>query len=179
MTIEIGTSDFRTQAGKVKGIFIEPVKTYYNRLPDCTKINAAISNYNGTAKVYYIPPEVIEKYNLPNWLRGCNSINVMHQTVKNLGYDKYCKVEDVPVIRIMEVIEAYNVKHIDFLKIDTEGHDRIILNDYLDTVNIKPKKIQFESNVLSNENEIDKLCERLLHLGYNLEETKSDIVATL
>ena len=57
MIIEIGTSDFRTQAGKVDGIFIEPVKYYFDRLPECRKENIAISNYEGEIDIYYLTHE--------------------------------------------------------------------------------------------------------------------------
>jgi hypothetical protein len=89
MTIEIGTSDFRTQAGLVEGIFIEPVKYYFDRLPVCNKMNVAVSNTDGEINIYYIPAEVIEQHNLPKWLRGCNSVNEIHQTVKHLKLEKY------------------------------------------------------------------------------------------
>ena len=37
--VEIGTSDFRTEAGKTNGLFIEPIKEYFDRLPKCLKEN--------------------------------------------------------------------------------------------------------------------------------------------
>ena len=50
MIVEIGTSDFRTKAGEVDGLFIEPVKSYFDRLPDCNKENIAISKQNWNCK---------------------------------------------------------------------------------------------------------------------------------
>ena len=179
MIIEIGTSDFRTQAGQVDGIFIEPIKYYFDRLPRCKKENVAISNKEGVLNMYYIPLHTIERYNLPNWLRGCNSINKIHPTVKNLELEKYVKAEEVKVVRIKSIIDKYNVTKIDLLKIDTEGHDCIILNDFLDTVDILPKVIQFENNILSDSNEVIKLVNHLIKLGYTCNQVQHDIICKL
>jgi FkbM family methyltransferase len=184
MTIEIGTSDFRTQAGQVDGIFIEPVKYYFDRLPECNKINCAISNYEGAIDIYYLTDEEITRYNLPQWVRGCNSVVGPHPTIKQMLIDRciplsILRMDDVPVRRIKSIIDEHNVTHINLLKIDTEGHDCVILNDYLDTVDILPKHIQFEGNVLSNDFEVSKLIYRLRQTGYIVERIKDDIIAKL
>jgi hypothetical protein len=177
MIVEVGTSDFRTQAGLVEGIFIEPVKYYFDRLPKCNKLNIAISNYTGETDVYYIPWEVIEEQGLPNWLRGCNSINEPHKTVVSMGLQKYVKVDKVKVERIADVIKG--VKKIDVLKIDTEGHDTVILNDYLDTVDVMPKKIIFESNELSSKEDVMKVIDRLKAKGYDCQQVYYDMICTI
>ena len=180
MIIEIGTSDFRTNAGVLDGIYIEPVKYYYDRLPNnCIKENVAISNYNGTAIMYYIPLKVIEDKKLPNWLRGCNSIGKIHPTVVKMGLSNYVRQQEVTVTRCKNIIDKYNVLEIDLLKIDTEGHDCIILNDYLDTVELLPNKIMFENNVLSNQLEVHNTVDRLRQLGYVCEYVGYDVVCKL
>lgn len=184
MTIEIGTSDFRTQAGQVPGIFIEPVKYYFDRLPECTKENVAISNYTGMTAVIYLSEETIKHNNLPTWLRGCNSINEPHPTavriLKEKGLSHYLfKRQMVEVARIKSIIDKHNVTEIDFLKIDTEGHDCVILNDYFDTVDIMPRKIQFEANELSDAQAVQEMTERLESLGYHCFKQKDDIIAVL
>jgi FkbM family methyltransferase len=184
MTIEIGTSDFRTQAGQVDGIFIEPVKYYFDRLPECNKINCAISNYEGEINIYYLTDEEITRYNLPQWVRGCNSVNFPHKSVTKILTER-CIPHDiirrdaVLVRRIKPIIDEHNVTHIDLLKIDTEGHDCVILNDFLDTVEILPKRIQFESNVLSNRRNVIAVKNRLFWKGYSIQTVKDDIIATL
>lgn len=184
MTIEIGTSDFRTQAGKVEGIFIEPVKYYFDRLPECNKENVAISNYEGSTDVFFLTDDQINSAGFPDWVRGCNSINHPHPTVLRLMREvglspMLLQPERVKVVRIKSIIDKYNVTHIDFLKIDTEGHDCIILNDFLDTVDILPKVIQFEANVLSNQSEVEALSTRLSHYNYRIQKVNDDIIATL
>jgi len=65
------------------------------------------------------------------------------------------------------------------LKIDTEGHDCIILNDFLDTVDILPRIIQFENNELSDQKEIKAVTKRLKERGYRMQYTKGDIICRL
>ena len=61
----------------VKVLLVEPLKCYYDNLPsneNAIKANYAVSNFNGSTEIYYIDPIDIEKYNLPNFLKGSNSI---------------------------------------------------------------------------------------------------------
>lgn len=176
MIIEIGTSDFRTQAGKEDGIFIEPVKEHFDRLPDCKKENVAISNYEGTTKLYYVPTEKIKEMVLPDWIRGCSSIGSPHPTLLKWGLEKHIVCVEVPVVRIKSIIDKYKVSKIHLLKIDTEGHDTVILNDFLDTVDILPNKILFENNELSNRTEVLEIMKRLSNLGYKIKPVKTDLL---
>jgi FkbM family methyltransferase len=179
MIIEIGTSDFRTQAGKRDGLFIEPVKEHFNRLPICRKENVAISNEEGSIEIYYIPLSLIQKHELPNWIRGCNSIGKIHPTIVDYGYEQYVKVDIVKVVRIASLIKKYDIRKVDILKIDTEGHDTVILNDWLDTVDIFPTVVQFENNSLSNTEEVNKIVYRLQKIGYECEQVEFDMVCKL
>lgn len=176
--VEIGTSDFRTTAGDFEehGLYIEPVKLYFDRLPECKKVNCAISNYEGKEYIYYIPLELIEnkELNLPNWLRGCNSFGKIHPTILKNGWEKYVQKDVIDVRRIKDVLDEYDVTDINILKIDTEGHDVIILKDFLNTVNFLPEVIIFEANELGNPYQIEKMVERLTKLGYKCKKQKAD-----
>lgn len=181
MRVEIGTSDFRTSAGVEEGLYIEPSPYYFNRLPDCNKLNIAISDYTGYEYVYYLTDEEISKYDLPNWIRGCNSIGEPHPTVQKVLEEKgiplnVTRMSKIEVRRIKDVLREQNITQIDYLKIDTEGHDHIILKDFLDTCDIQPSVIQFEYNVLSNKEELDKLIEILEVMNYKVKKSKDDII---
>lgn len=179
MIVEIGTSDFRTRAGQVDGLFIEPVREHFDRLPDCRKENVAISNTEGFIEIYYIPSEVIAKHHLQNWVRGCNSVHKPHPTLVKMGLEHLIKRSLVKVERIKTVLERHQITHIDELKIDTEGHDLIILNDFLDTCDIRPPYIQFESNVLSSKVAIEAMVNRLTALGYKCRQHQFDMICRL
>ena len=184
MIIEIGTSNFATMAGKRDGLFIEPVKAYFDSLPNCNKENVAISNFEGEVIMFYMRPEDIDKHKLPKWLKGCNMIGEPHPTMlKVLREEKkglsIIRCDKVKVVRIKSLIDKHNIKKIKVLKIDTEGHDCIILNDFLDTVDILPRIIIFENNELSNQQEIEAVTKRLKERGYRMQYTKGDVICRL
>lgn len=177
--IEIGTSDFRTLIGKNNGvgISIEPIKGYLDNLPEddnVIKLNCGISNYIGETKIYYVKPDDILKNKLPNWVRGCNSINNPHPTILNLLGDKHDDIITIDIVKIInweKLINDYNIETIDLLKIDTEGHDAIILKDYYDNclnnTKLLAKKIIFENNILSDTTLVDNVINLFKNIGYS------------
>lgn len=170
MIVEIGVCDFETLAGQKPGIFVEPVKTYFDRLPaDCIKENVAVSNYTGLIDIYYVPDTIIAAHGLPDWLRGCNAVNKLHPQHRSLPLE-FIRCETVPVVRIKSLLDKHAVEYIDLLKIDTEGHDTVILNDFLDTCTIRPREILFESNSLTPRHLVNDLLARLLQHNYIVKD---------
>jgi len=191
--IEIGTSDFDTllelSTSDTFGISIDPLKIYLDKLPDkknVKKINCAISNRCGTIDIFYIEPITIKKLKLPDWIKGCNSITAPHPTVYKLLSDmKYnpldiIRKDSVIVKDIKTLMIENNVKSIKTLKIDTEGHDCVILDNYIDYCLIYPnlfaKKIIFETNVLSSKDSQDHIINRLISNGYSLISRNTDTI---
>lgn len=130
---------------------------------------------------YYISEENIQKYGLPNWVRGCNSINVPHPTVKRLMKERGIPAQAmttmaVEVVRMKDILDEFEVEEIGHLKIDTEGHDCVILNDFLDSSTVLPEKITFESNELSDPEDVKRMVGRLQDLGYKCQQVKFDMV---
>tara|TARA_R110002153_G_scaffold260653_2_gene420764 strand:- start:2291 stop:2896 length:606 start_codon:yes stop_codon:yes gene_type:complete len=178
--IEIGTSDFRTLIqtcdDETKGLSIEPLQYYLNRLPNkknVTKVNYAISNKEDLIDIYYVSSDNIKKFKLPMWVRGCNSINNPHPSIKKLlkeQHDNVISIQKVKCITWGTLINEFNVSSIDFLKIDTEGHDHIILEEYYNLcINIPSlwaNKIIFEMNVLSNMEALSSLITKFKNIGY-------------
>lgn len=167
--IEIGTCDFDTLISDENngiGISIEPLKYYLDKLPDregCIKINKAISNKKDTLNIYYVTEENINKYNLPHWVKGCNSVNYKHPTVVDLLNTRNISLniiqkETVECISIKDVIEEYGIEYFNTLKIDTEGHDLVIMRDF-HKLNMFPENIIFESNDLTNQEELKSILE--------------------
>lgn len=200
--IEVGTSDFETllqecEDPSARGLSVEPIQPYLDRLPDkpnVTKVNVALSNTNGSAQFFYIPPDVIEEKGFPSWMRGCNSIHSPHPTVFNTlkfwQYDpmKVIVSQTVPIWTPETLIQTYSVTSVDYLKLDCEGHDGVILNSWLEYAssrpNLLPKKIEFENNELGSaeeHTEKKKALNRLVQLGYTLDPIPgtSNTLATL
>ena len=188
--IEIGTSDFdtliQTYDDNSIGLSIEPLKCYLDKLPEkehVKKIHAGISDKDGYLDIYFIPPELIQSHDLHSWMRGCNSIGKPHPTALRLL--KICGLpetliqkETVTVKSIPTLFQENNVHSIDYLKIDTEGHDCVIMNSYIDYCMKHPeafaKKIRFETNKLSLRTDQEIIIERLKKNGYRIVSFEED-----
>jgi FkbM family methyltransferase len=191
--IEIGTSDFNTLIKKASdqtvGLSVEPLSDYLKRLPDkprVIKVNAAVSDTSGIMDIYYIPDDVRLANKLPSWMKGTNKIGEPHPTVvrylaKHGLSSSLITHQAVPVLSVSELLQQYSVGSIDFLKIDTEGHDCVIMNAYLtiaeSTPALQAKRIQFESNALSSKSDVSHVTQRLQTLGYQITKGKQDVVA--
>lgn len=181
--IEIGTSDFDTEIQKKDnriGLSIDAVKYYIDNLPNkagCIKINNGVSNFNGEITINYLSVEDIKKYKLPEWIRGCNSVNHYHPTATKLLLDKDIQIKDiaisykVPCKTLLSLLTEYDVQGFYLLKVDTEGHDSIILEHFLknnNNNNLLPHKIIFESNVLTDKKDTSKIINMSQQIGYDM-----------
>ena len=187
--IEIGTSDYETLIetadDTTTGISVDSVKYYIDKLPNrknVKKLNLGISNENTFLDVYYIPEKTIKENNLPYWVKGCNSINDYHP-MHTINVRPYCEIEKVKVITTYELFYQNSVRNVRFLKIDTEGHDCIILKTlffyikYLPII-FYPKKILFETNRWTKHKDVDEIILLFSSLGYKLESRGEDSVLT-
>jgi hypothetical protein len=185
--LEIGTSNFDTliQSSEDQvGMSVEPIAHYLNDLPNkpnVIKVNAAITSdkISNTIDVYYVPEDVILANNLIYWLKGCNSIGKYHYQHEVLNIKQFVRIEKVPLMNINELLTQYNIRGIKYLKIDTEGHDCVILKglfEYLKTKTTEyyPKRILFETNILTPPDIINATIEAALSLGYVVEKRDSD-----
>ena len=192
--VEIGTSDFATEIQKNDnkiGISIDAVKFYIDRLPkkdNCLKLNMAVSNYTGNIKVNYVPLEIIRKFDLPYCMKGCSSVNNYHPTVRKFLKNKDLKEEDivvtetVPCETLINILKHNSINSFYYLKIDTEGHDHIILNHFFQNFRnnrILPHKILFESNILSEKNDILNVIKLAKNIGYDLISSEKDTLLKL
>jgi FkbM family methyltransferase len=176
--IEIGTSDFETLVEYMPdekiGLSIEPIAFYLNNLPNKKnnqKLNLAISDSDYKTNIYYIPPSEIEKYNLPEWIKGCNSIDKPHPSVLSfLESNKIGHIyvnDEIECISFDTLIKRFSIGEVDLLKIDTEGNDITILKNLLKT-NLRPKKILFEANSLYSEDQILDILDILENENYHI-----------
>lgn len=183
--IEIGTADFDTLLPLAKkgwkGIFVEPVKYLLDnleRIDGCEYENVAISNYNGKTTINYDPNPKEE------WQRGIGYITKREDNYIPFRYEpakpschfwthKFENItkNDVQCMTLDALIDKYDVKHIDFLKIDIEGMEYVILDTY--SWKVKPKLIKVEvahwrKRILGH------IQSKLATLGYLVYKEKSD-----
>lgn len=193
--VEIGTSNFDTLIQRAnnshRGISIEPLSYYLNQLPDkanVTKLNKGVSNKSEIRKFFYIPEDLINKLKMPSWLKGCNSIDSYHPTALKtcaslrIKPEDVFRVDEVEVITPHQLVEEHQISTIDFLKIDTEGHDLVIVNEFIDLIKsskIKVNKIKFETNACTSKQEQDIVIKSLEDLGYKTLQRNSDTVMSL
>lgn len=188
--IEIGTSNFDTliqNSTDAYGISVDAVKYYIDNLPDkqnVTKLNLGISNINSYIDVYYIPEDVIEKNNFQKWFKGCNSINKFHPLHIKHKLEDYVVKEQVKVITCYELFYYNKVKKVKYLKIDTEGHDTVILDSLFNYLRYLPNafypdKIFFESNEHSNSVDVDDIINKYISIGYKLVHRGYDTIIEL
>jgi len=195
--IEIGTSDFDTELQKEDdkvGISIEPIHYYLDRLPKkdkCIQLNIGISDYNGSCTVNYLSEQTIQEYGFPEWVRGCNSINSYHTTVakicvqRGLDIEKISNKDFVGVLTLYTLMNNLSIGGVYFLKIDTEGHDTIILKKFYEELQAVqntlylPHSIQFESNVLSTNESISQTIDLFISIGYEVLSMGEDTVLAL
>lgn len=165
-------------------ILVEPVpflfeqlKNNYNKKFENNQniifINKAVSNFIGEIEMS-IPSEKNDFSKLPFWASQLASVNHDHA----LGHISNLLVEKINVetTTINEIVKEYNIKQIDLLHTDTEGHDYIILMNY--NFEIKPKQIMFEHKHMDGLFKIgikyDELSNKLLSLGYKKTEQNSE-----
>jgi len=190
--IEIGTSNFDTLIEKADdntfGISIEPLKVYLDDLPNpknVVKLNCAISLDSSTNDIdfFYISPDIIKEHRLKPFLRGCNCIGNYHPMHVKHKLEKHVAVTKVKQKTYESIISDYNITELEYLKIDTEGGDCRIMEQVFNCSNkLKPKKIKFETNSLSKQNEVNNIIKKFKTINYSVLDTnkqKTDTVLIL
>ena len=183
--IEIGTCDWDVMSmtkPQLKGIIIEPIKLYLDNIPynkNVIKINSAISNEDKTDYMFYIPPNTIEKNNIVNCFRGMNKLGTFHMGHVSNNLINNVEKEECIVQTYFTLLNKLNVSYVDFLKIDTEGHDCLIINNILDNLElyptyILPQYIYFENNSLTDIKIRTDTIYRLWQHGYVHIFTQND-----
>ncbi len=127
---------------------------------------------------------MIEKNKLPQYLKGCNSINNFHPFHIKQKISHLCKIDKVDIITTYELFYQNSVRNVKYLKIDTEGHDVTILKSLFCYIKFLPKifypdKILFETNEHSNPKEVDKIIQLYCSIGYKLKSRGYDSVLVL
>jgi len=169
--LEIGTCDFDTlnylSDRGWRGIIVEPIKKYLDNIKRKERIhyyNAAVDWVDGTRKMYIAPDHIVnEDYDFAGMSSFYNISNVLTEEVI------------VPTITIKKILYDTNIVELDFLKIDTEGHDFEILQMVFNE-KVFPKYLQAEIKHLTNVDELKKL---LTTNGYHYTISGDNVFAIL
>ena len=177
--VDIGTSDFDTSADYApasKVLLVEPLDFYLNKFLNMENVslcNCAVGAYNGFIDIYYVSIENMLKYNIPMYIRGCNSVGRPHELVEHYIWEHKLSKEiydkrPVPIITFSELCSRFDIGSIGTLKLDTEGHDHNILPEVFQFVqnnNIKTIIVEYQSYA-GNTAELDEWFEKFATLGY-------------
>lgn len=164
------------------GLLVEPVPHVFERLranyagqEGLEFDNVAVSDRNGTATM-------LAGIELPNGARNpLSSMSSLHPNVVQKhgwladGLDGLVQTIDVPTVTLPTLMEANGVEQIDGLFVDTEGHDKVILDQLCDLTHL-PRFILFEHTHLSRQ-ATSGLEDSLSGLGYGLTTMRRDIFA--
>jgi FkbM family methyltransferase len=175
-------------------ILIEPVHFLYKLLKnnyserirenEIEFLNIAVSNTDGNIEMT-VPCEDNDFNNHPFFLNQMSSTTDKY--IKKFNFSSRFpdfKFEKISVIckRFNTIVQERGIKTIDYLIIDTEGHDYTILMD-IDFNLVKPKKIRFE-NCYTDEDRsktnYNRLINHLKSIGYSIiEENEEDTTIEL
>ena len=180
--IEIGCCDFETlfsEEGrdKQRGIVVEPIKDYFDKIPDCfISINAAVSDYTGTASVFWVSAEDITRRGLPQMLRGCSSIGspnpFMLERLAGIGAEGLIRETKIPVITVADIAREHGIESCHYMKTDTEGHDWIIIRGMVrdfrsGLMGFLPEVVRMEMNTLTSQDNKDAIHRLMLEARYD------------
>ena len=190
--VEIGTCDFgycEVPEGKTC-LSVEPIEKYLNRLPNNrTKEPVAIVPEGSPDSVVFWKAleSKVKQYDLPWWLKGCNSVKHPHKFHTHLPWNGDLKAShkdptwptlnlidagvvvnvEVPALTWKQLCEKHDITNISFLQTDMEGLDIHTISEVLD-YGVLPDVIKYE--VLDATNSLadsEKLISRLKSLGYS------------
>jgi FkbM family methyltransferase len=167
-----------------QGILIEPIQYLYEELKSNYHSvrrrlifeNCAIANANGNLKFYRL-----QKSNLPNlpyWYDQIGSFSkevVLKHADSIPHFDELLVEEEVKAITFTDLMKKHDIKHLDLIQIDTEGHDFEILKT-IPLGELKVDFIMFENKHLRR-SDFRKAIKMLKKHGYKIGSQYKDTIA--
>ena len=129
----------------------------------------------------YYDSSLSEKIN-DNWVRGVGSVTLhMNHMLNNPQWKEYERVVIVEGLTLDSLLEKHKVTSIDFLKIDVEGNEYPILENY--SWNVKPSMIKIETKLWENReisfgiSIFEPIWNMLIENGYIIWNEENDLYA--
>lgn len=191
--IQIGANDgksddflFNCFDNNLEAILIEPIEDAFKKLEKNYEnfvkakcLNLAVDIDNKNKEIFCVNKKYHEfykkKYNEVNveWLDVLSSFNKKHLINHGIK-EKHIVSKFIECKTISELINQYSFQNLDLLIIDVEGYDLVILNNFIQTINIKPMII-FEW-IHAQKNDIEKLLIELEGLNYEFLRIGRDLI---
>lgn len=177
-------SDVLLASGKWKGLLIEPLPIYFERLrrnfPDRDKYileQIAIGARTGKAPFFYVDEKAMDGIpGLPAWALGLGSFN-RDVIMKHLdgALDPFIVECSVEVRPLCDVLKEHGIREVHLLHIDAEGHDFEVLKT-IDLAQQAPAAILLEHKHLSDAHK-NELLGHLREHGYRVDDNGGDFFA--
>jgi hypothetical protein len=177
--VDIGTSHFSTSIDiygtEIDGVLVEPIKKYLDVIPASEKIikaNYAISNFDGEGFINADVPNEEIYYASESKMKELKNTNPNeHSKIGRHGWGSLTNPANLQknhllckLITFYTLCKLYDIQEVEFIKIDTEGHDHIILEQIYNMIKQKKlivtDKIKFEYNYLSNKEKLNDLINK-------------------
>lgn len=181
--VEIGTCDYHTLLESCNqdqvGLSVEPIKVYLDRLPNkpnVTKVNVAITAENKMVDLFWVEPHNQEKFNI-GFTKGWGTIinpHRGHAEAEMMLSAGILSKHQIEAITWFTLTQRYDIESVDYVKIDAEGHDCVIVNSILQSL-VHPRKISFEKTHCPPD-ELVTVSQKLLENNYTLIEDLEDMV---
>ncbi len=180
--------DYLLSDSRYHGVLVEPVPHYarmlaHNFAPTgrFSIEQVAVSQSSGETKVYYVAEnaaDLLGKYFDVPAMRGIASLDRNH-LIKHLAPEYHSIVESdtVECLTMKELLKRNQIKQIDLLHIDAEGHDWIILQQF-DFNLVRPAIVLFERNQLNREDQ-ESARSMMQNAGYQVQAIERDYLCVL
>lgn len=161
-----------------KGLLVEPLPQYFNELQRTYAgqeglqfAQVAVSHENGKATMFAIN-------DTDSMLRGSSSLS--REVIDNSAWvvkdiDALVEPVTVPTQRLETLLGEFGVRDIDYLVVDTEGHDAVVVNQALD-LERPPHMVLYEHMHLPSDDRLT-LENRLDDAGYGIRHLRRDTFA--
>ena len=139
-------------------LMVEPLDVYFKQLqqnyrdyPNVRFENTAISNQPGEAEMVMVDPEAIKSGLAPEYTAGMSRIDTDGSSLPSLA--KHLIRKKVRLMTVDELLEKHQIKTVNVIQIDAEGHDYEILACFdadaiqCDVINIEFTGMDYETRV--------------------------------
>lgn len=188
--VEIGSCDFDNYDVLLldgwTGYFVEPVPEYFESLRrrivkigeergkilKANFLRGAISNFSGEGEITYMPSNESDAW----WVKGLGHVSgFQNNGIQMPGREHLAsraQTVKAQFYTLDDYFKAMSINHIDIMKVDVEGHELKVFNNY--SWQIKPKHIKIEHTFVG----LDPLLLMLKSNGYECTYDNEDIFGT-
>lgn len=189
--VQIGANDgnrndfaqeFVRQEG-TQSLLVEPVPVYYDMLEKRYRDDAsvklaqvAVDSVAGSVTIHAVTPH--------SRLRGSSSIHpeVIESAawlLKDNDTSAITTPIEVPTLTLEGLLEAYAIPHVDWLVVDTEGHDKVIMDQVTEEfIALRGLKHAIWERMHLTQTEQKELITRFKAMDFKITNTRRDTFAT-